>query len=196
MSYYITRICEVCKSSFRFHACPDNIQRGRGRFCSTECRRKSQPIPLIKRFQRYIGMPTESGCIIWTGHKNNHGYGSIGSESQKGRMLLAHRVSYEIAHGPISDSIMVLHSCDNPSCVNPDHLFLGTQADNIADMVSKGRGPNGTKAWNSKLTDNDILEIRNRYASGGVTQRTLSDEFGISQSRICWIIKRKSWKHI
>lgn len=134
------RICETCGGTFLFYLCPSFIKRGYGRFCSQACCIASRTIPLSERFEKYIGAITETGCILWTGAINDDGYGVIGSGTRNGQMLLAHRAAYELKIGPIPEGVKVLHRCDNPPCINHEHFFLGTQADNMADMVSKRRG--------------------------------------------------------
>lgn len=137
---HVTRICETCETAFLFYACPSFIKRGYGRFCSLACRDLCMTIPLIDRFFRYVGKKQVDGCIPWVGCTNEDGYGVIGSGTRKGKMVLAHRVSYQLFIEPIPDDICVLHRCDYPPCVNPVHFFLGTRADNSADMVAKERG--------------------------------------------------------
>jgi hypothetical protein len=95
-------------------------------------------------------------------------------------MVLAHRFSYELVHGLIPDGLHVLHRCDNPPCVNPTHLFLGTNADNVRDRDTKGRGARGTAHWNCRLTDEEVAEIRN--ASG--LQWEIAERFGISHQAV------------
>lgn len=92
--------------------------------------------PIKERFEeRYIPVP-ESGCWIWTGHIRTNGYGAM---SIKSKLQYAHRISWELHNGPIPEGLFVLHKCDNPPCVNPDHLFIGTQKDNLQDAFKKGR---------------------------------------------------------
>ncbi len=133
----IVRPCEVCGNPVEI--LPSELKYGRGRFCSKPCQNAWQKIPLIDRFFSYVGEKTPTGCILWTGCTNADGYGVIGSGGSKGRMLLANRVAYELLVGPIPAGLLILHHCDNPPCICLDHLFLGTQADNIHDMVAKGR---------------------------------------------------------
>lgn len=91
-----------------------------------------------------------------------------------------------------------LHSCDNPRCVNPKHLRWGTQAENIADAVARGRAPRaqGERQWNSKLTEEQVREIRFTYELGGITQRDLAQMYGIRQAQVSAIVSRRSWKHV
>lgn len=146
--------------------------------------------------------PTSDGCWIWVGAKHvQFGYGVLKFGGRAGKLLLAHRVSYEIYMGPIPDGCCVLHKCDNPPCVNPEHLFLGTRADNSADKVSKGRqsftpGQKGAESPNAKLTDADVLHIRSVYSPRTVSADSLAREFGVSKRAILRIIHRVTWNHI
>lgn len=125
-------------------------------------------------------------CWEWMGSLNTDGYGRLWVDRDN---KYAHRLSYEIAFGEIHDSLSVLHHCDNPSCIRPDHLFLGTHQDNIDDMMRKGRrvwqsGENGNSA---KLTDAQVSEIRRLHAKG-VRNTVLSEKFGIHQTYISNIV--------
>jgi hypothetical protein len=117
-------------------------------------------------------------------------------------MAHAHRISWEIHFGDIPDGLYVLHTCDNPPCANPVHLFLGTQRDNIDDMLRKGRsayghpGRQGEKAWMAKLTDDQVREIRSLYEVGRISQLALARRYGITQTTIGSIVRRATWKHI
>jgi hypothetical protein len=112
---------------------------------------------------------------------------------------LAHRVSWSISNGPIPVEMCVLHRCDNPSCVNPEHLFLGTQKDNIADMVEKGRnkspGVKGQSHHSAKLNNAGVHKIRERLAAG-ITQRAVAKEFKMSPGAINRISRGFAWAHI
>lgn len=114
--------------------------------------------------------------------------------------LAAHRASWVIHYGPIPPGMHVLHKCDNGLCVRPDHLFLGTHADNMRDMGDKGRARTphvvGSQHAESKLTEADALQIRARYAKGGIRQVDLVVEFGVRQPTISALILRKTWTHI
>lgn len=134
------------------------------------------------------------GCWLWTAYKTRTGYGKI----RRGEKLVsAHRVSWELHNGPIPEGLCVLHECDNPACVNPAHLFLGTQVDNVADMVSKGRqrAPEGASVGTAKLAPAQVLEIRSRQGQGQ-SQRALAREFGVSKSQIGNILSGSFWRHL
>ena len=133
--------------------------------------------------------PGKNGCILWTRAKNDQGYGVTWNGQ---RTVLAHRRSYELSLGPIPDRLHILHRCDTPSCVNPDHLFPGTDNDNVKDMVAKGRHNIGQKNGTCKLTDKQVLKIR----SDTRTQRVIAAEYGITQSQVSWIKNRHGWNHI
>lgn len=139
---------------------------------------------------------TES-CWNWIGLTNNKGYGII-NRHHSHRMTVASRVSWEIHRGPIPEGIFVCHHCDNPLCVNPDHLFLGSQTDNMRDCVKKGRlnvaDHRGKQNPFSKLTDSDIRCIRS--LANSLTQQAIADRFGIKQCHVSKIVLRQSWNHV
>lgn len=144
--------------------------------------------PLSRLSGMYMPV-TESGCWIWLLALSERGYGSI---KHKGKMLKAHRASWMIYRGPIPDGVDVLHQCDIRCCINPDHLFLGTQADNIADMLKKNRAADmrGQKNSNAKLTWDDVRAIR----SMGGTNQSVADYYGVGKSIIGHIRNGDNWK--
>jgi len=113
-----------------------------------------------------------------------------------GKSRRAHRISYEEFIGPIPEGKIVCHTCDNPGCINPAHLFVGDNSDNMNDMVIKGRSLKGEKHPGNKLTALDVSQIRARYTPGAIRQEDLAQEFGVNQTTIERIINRKIWKHI
>lgn len=140
------------------------------------------------------------GCWEWQGYRTPQGYGVIGvgsrSEPESRTTRLVHRVSWEIANGPIPEGLFVCHHCDNPPCVNPDHLFIGTHVDNVADRERKGRNviKHGSDQWNAKLTEDQVRAIH----ADTRKQDDIAAAYGISQSTVHRIKARKSggWRHI
>lgn len=126
--------------------------------------------------------PTQSGCIEFTGALDSRGYGRVWD--LEGRyMAAAHRVTFMAVHGPIAPTQLVCHRCDNPACVNVDHLFIGSHADNSADMVAKGRS-----TW--KVTDEQVKEIR-EAAANGERQRDIARRLGIAQATVGRVVRRE-----
>lgn len=132
--------------------------------------------------------PGPDVCWEWTGYLRNGHHGSLW---YRGGNLYVHRLSYVLHRGPIPAGMVVCHTCDNPPCVRPDHLSLGTQADNVADMEVKGRdrkvGPTGVRNGNADLTSAEVAEIR-RLVAGGMKQRDVAARFGCSQSTVWRIV--------
>lgn len=131
-------------------------------------------------------------CHIFTGFRLKKGYGHI---RYNGSLVVAHRMSYELNVGKIPDGMIVCHSCDEPSCVNPDHLFIGTHKDNSDDKIRKGRAvhPSGKDSATSKLSETQVNEIR-RIRLSGSTFKDISDLFGVHLSTIHRAATYKTWK--
>lgn len=137
-------------------------------------------------------------CWVWTASVGSHGYGQFSILDQP---FVTHRFSWMIHNGPIQSGLCVLHRCDNRPCINPDHLFLGTKKDNTKDMYKKGRqnsqAPKGTQNGNSKLTEDEVREIRDLYATGLFTFKQLAERFSLNErSAIGHIVHRRNWKHV
>jgi HNH endonuclease len=134
-------------------------------------------------------------CWLWTGSMVRSGYGrvSIGNKSVR-----AHRVAWALANETTMPDQWVLHRCDNPPCVRPDHLFLGDVRDNVRDMISKGRAANlkGEAHGMARLDIIDVLNIRLEYESGEFNQHQLAQKYGVTQTAISQIVLRKKWRHI
>ena len=143
-------------------------------------------------------------CWLWTASKTTVGYGMIGIGFGFNRLIGAHRASWILHKGPIPDGLCVLHNCpggDTPSCVNPNHLWLGTKMDNFHDLMRKGRlvigrRYHGEQHLKHKLTSDQVKEIRQRHNLGGVTAYALGREFRVTGENILAIVKRQIWKHI
>lgn len=137
-------------------------------------------------------------CWMWTGTNFNTGYGKFRTY---GKIHLAHRAAWIIAHGPIPHDgsyhgSCVCHRCDVHGCCNPSHLFLGTQGDNMRDRTTKGRVAHGENHYMAKLTTAQVIEIRSLYAAGGTSHRRLAKLFGLGEDSIGRIIKGSVWKHL
>jgi hypothetical protein len=144
------------------------------------------------RLKRCSALNSGTGCVEWTGYKNQCGYGRL--RHGKG-LVYAHRLAWEIANGPIlNEDLRVLHRCDNPACIHPAHLFLGTQADNMADMVFKGRQnrPMGERNGYSKLTENIVKRIR----ADSRTLKEIAGEYGVTYNAVSKVKLRKTWSHV
>jgi hypothetical protein len=147
--------------------------------------------------ERFWSKVDKSGsCWLWTRKKSKGGYGMFrpgGSREHCG----AHRMSWILEHGPIPSGLCVLHRCDVRSCVRPDHLFLGTLQDNIADMVGKGRQRSlvGSAHPNSKLTEEQVVAIR-RQKHNGATYDQLEKLFGVSRYCLHQVVNLRGWKHV
>lgn len=146
----------------------------------------------VARFEAKI-LKTEQ-CWEWTASCAGRGYGQMKLPKQR-RQEYAHRLAYMIYIGAIPEKREVCHSCDNPKCCNPAHLFLGTSHDNHADMVSKNRHLAGVKNGNAKLTEREVRQIR-RCIEAGMPQRQIAQAFGVSQITVSRIKNRKRWDHI
>ena len=150
---------------------------------------------LVDRFWKYVRK--SRGCWLWIGHVHKRGYGcfQVSRSSMK-----AHRVSYVLAFGHIPNGLYVCHTCDNPACVKPSHLFAGTQADNMADMVVKGRSnkPKGELNGRAKLNDDAVRFIRSNYGfrSRRFNQKHLANMFGVCVLTIQEVLDGRKWPHV
>lgn len=136
---------------------------------------------LARRFWKKAEASSPNGCWEWTACKDNHGYGRIGYD---GMPVGAHRVAWILTRGPIPAGMSVLHACDNPACINPLHLFLGTRADNIADMVSKGRHRSGIGRGSAKFTAEKVRAIRLDVERGATNKSEVARRHGVSRTHI------------
>lgn len=138
---------------------------------------------------------TKTDCIEWPASRHRQGYGHL---TVNGKYWLAHRWEWTRAHGPIPSGMCVLHKCDNPPCINLEHLFLGTQVDNIMDCKAKGRNKTsrnvGVKQWKAKIDEATAREIKS--LKGAAPLRVLGERFGMSKQAIWDIQNGRNWKHI
>jgi HNH endonuclease len=143
-----------------------------------------------ERFWRSVKKSKD--CWLWTGKKAGNGYGQIYDSGYK----YTHRFSYEIHKGKIGKGMCICHTCDNPPCVNPDHLWEGTRKQNSKDMSKKGRHGDltGEKCGKSKLTWSQVAEIRNLYKPGEITMKQIAVKYGLGYTTIQAILRNKTWK--
>ena len=150
-------------------------------------------LTLLERFEQKVELIPFSTCHWWVAALDTYGYGQIGI---KGTTQRSHRLAHELYIGKIPDDMQVLHTCDNRACVNPEHLFLGTNDDNVADKVSKGRQSHriGEALDMAPLTEEDVIFIRQLYPR--ISQTDLGLRFGVGQAQISRIIRREAWKNV
>lgn len=191
---HLTVACAVCKAPIK--TTPYRLAEGRGKFCSRSCARKMTDSKFLAKIDKKgpIHPRLKSRCWLWIGHVASDGYGVV---RYARKAIGAHRRHWELVNGEIPKGLRVLHKCDNRRCVNPEHLFIGTDLDNIRDRDSKGRQVRGERSHLSKLTDEKVLEIRRIYAVRGKSAMSgLAKRFGVTVSQIRWIVNRWCWKHV
>jgi hypothetical protein len=149
----------------------------------------------LERFDELWSADPNTGCVLWTGPRNEQGYGRIWNGE---RRILTHREVWERAHGTIRDGLFVLHSCDCPPCGRLDHLFLGTHADNAADRNAKGRQARQWGETNGRASVDEVtvMDIRRAYARGGVTQDELAQQFGVGKNVVTNAVNGMTWIHL
>jgi predicted DNA-binding protein (UPF0251 family) len=135
-----------------------------------------------------MGSRVDDDCIEWTGATTKRGYGK---RQIKGKHYLVHRLAFQERHGYLPT--VVRHTCDNPPCHNPDHLIPGTQADNMRDMVDRGRSNAGRKHWAAKLSPEQVEEIRAAYESGE-SQPSIAARYNVSRGHVSNIVRKSTWK--
>ena len=143
-----------------------------------------------ERFWSKIDVSTPDACWEWKAGKSPMGYGRYRLPE---RAVFAHRYAYELVHGPIPDGLFACHRCDNPGCVNPAHIFLGTHDDNMRDMVSKGRHTAGDKNASRKVSAIEVTQIRARR-DAGETLKAIGDSYGITRQAVHLIVTRQTWR--
>ncbi len=181
--------CSICGKKVNARGLCDTHYKQHKRAGTLPERTRTAHMDISDRMEFLSEPVTESGCRIWTGTINAAGYGTI---SFKNKPNLAHRLSYELTYGEIPEGMKACHKCDTPSCINPNHLFLGTQRENLEDMARKKRGAVGNDYNRSILTDEDVRKIRcdNRL------QRVIAEEYGMKRTSIAAIKNGRTWKHV
>jgi len=190
----ITLRCDQCGKDFQRRAALLKWRARPKKFCSRECWRESEVFKTPEQ-QYWTFVEKTDGCWKWKGSKNKFGYGAFRFHK---RMMMAHRVSWEIHNGPILQGIQVLHKCDNPECSRPDHLFLGNQSENMVDCVEKGRKntAKGERHAKAILREEDVLQIRSLCQSGLQSRHEIARSFNVSYASITDIVLRRSWRHL
>lgn len=191
----VSRVCEMCGETFiRFKS--EVLNPKHGRFCNGVCMKKwlgeFRARPLEVRFWEKV-KKTDT-CWLWQGfllHGTWYGHIALsGKNGKNGKTISAHKLSWILHYGPIPDGLFVLHHCDTPPCVRPDHLFLGTQSDNMRDAAAKGRHPSqvnpstqrGENSACAKLTAAMVLEMRLLRAETGLAYRRIGERYGVTKS--------------
>lgn len=146
--------------------------------------------PAKDRLAQYSKVDEQTGCRVWTGGRQENGYGVTYGDGYK--TTTAHRLAYQEYKGPIPKGMLVCHTCDNRACINPEHLFLGSSLDNNLDAQAKGRHPHGETHGGARLTAIDVEVIR----KSSLTQVELAKMYGVKQPHISRILLRQSWAHI
>lgn len=196
----VARTCEICEAPFT--AKPSVLQKGYGRFCSQTCYSVSQRTDPMDVFWEKVLLGDD--CWEWQAAKTRGGYGVLRANGR------AHKLAWVMRAGPIPDGFLVGHTCDNPPCVRNDepgiyvvrdiarprfgHLWLGTNADNLADMADKGRSLFGERATNVKLKEAEVREIL--ALKGVLSSYAVADRYGVTQSCVAHIWTRTTWKHV
>ena len=193
----VERDCERCGRTFSITA--SRAQSGRGRFCSIDCR----PRPIDERFWEKVNkdgpipehVPDLGPCWVWLRGRDEWGYGTF---DLNGQTVKAHRLAWELATSPIPGGLHVLHHCDNPPCVRPSHLFIGTIADNNRDCEAKGRRVYlvGESHPLAILTESLVNEIRRERKNTGLSLKALASKYGVSFHTIYDVVKHRRWTHV
>lgn len=217
----IQKICQHCKKEFLVWRC--SHEKGHGKFCGLKCRNSSgftikQCQSCGIEFKSHNSNPNKKycsskcyhshdvwspnlfwshvsktdSCWIWNGSLDKKGYGQ--SRGPDGGTWRSHRVAWFLMKGYINHDLFLCHHCDNPKCVNPDHLFEGTNYDNVQDMIKKGRNSRGSKSSKSKLLESEIRMIR--FLEGRITRKQLSLIYNTCRQNIDDICNLRRWKHI
>lgn len=188
----LPKICSIpeCNKALKARGwCDTHYQRNRLNGDPLKVKIVRKGAPMSERLDFYTDKSGD--CWMWTG--SGERYGKL---SGHGWTVSAHVASYELRFGPVPDGLVVRHTCDTPKCVRPEHLELGTNADNSRDMTDRDRQAKGNRQWCAKMTEESVLELRKTYASGRMGMRLLAAHYGLSVSTVGKIIHRVTWKHV
>lgn len=188
---------KLCKRGHDWDGRGQSLRYKTGKRACVICRRMRETDgPRKTMEERFWEKVDKTGeCWEWQACKEKSGYGSLMVDGKKAK---AHRISWELAYGPIPDGLYCLHRCDVRSCIRPSHLFLGTHIDNINDMDAKGRrkAAFGEQSGMAKLTEAEVKEIKKLYTSGERNLTALGRRFGVRRITVANICRGKTWKHI
>lgn len=186
-----TKTCLVCGKEFSYLLCL-SAYKNTGKYCSNECRAKRYSNFWKEKFWKKVNKIDT--CWLWTGRTGLNGrYGDF--QTKWCKESSSHRISWYLHYGEIPKGLFVCHHCDNPLCVNPEHLFLGTPKDNTMDMIHKWRHQYGEKHGNAKLTDDIVREIR-ELKDTGLIQEEIASIYGVDRSTVGLVLNNKIWKHV
>lgn len=187
LSRKVAHICPRCGTTFHRKSSQTAVTR----YCSRACKENETDAEIADRFWSYV----EKGpsCWLWTGRTLQAGYGQFTAHKQR---FQAHRWAFAATYGPILEGAEICHSCDNPPCVNPDHLWLGNAQTNCDDKIAKGRHVHGERCHNAKVTEAQVREIRRLHATTKVTQAAIARRFGLQKQLVGRIIRRATWHHL
>lgn len=176
------------------HPCPicgSSVRSSKKDFCSWPCYNRSRD-PVVRFWSR---VRKTDYCWLWTGFRDKNGYGLCG-ERRAIHEQRAHRIAWTYTHGRIAAGLWLLHRCDNPPCVRPEHLYLGTVRENVVDRDTRGHARVGEEHHDAKLTAAAVKDIRERYRLGDVSQVSLAAQYGVSQVAISAVIRRHTWRSV
>lgn len=188
----ITRLLRSClHCGGPFTVWPASLKRSPCLYCSSHCyHAASRRLPEDRFWEK---VQKSDGCWIWTAHRSRTGYGKFLLD---GKATTATRFCWELHNGGIPAGLFVLHKCDNPPCVNPTHLFLGSLSDNMQDSSRKGRIVNGEHHHSAKLTPTIVRSIRKAFRPGKTNIAALARHHGISTTAMYRVIIKRTWKHV
>jgi hypothetical protein len=154
-------------------------------------------LSIKERLLAYSTIDPETGCRVWIRYKDKQGYGFLHVGGRKGEVQKVHRLMWQVTFGEVAPGLMVRHMCNNPSCINVEHLALGTNQDNMDDKVRAGRQARiqGSKHSEAKLTEDQVRSIRNLHSSG-LSYSQIAKLFGISKPNVAGIVRRERWSHV